>query len=30
VITTGGGSFWYFSNGDGTWRELYTRSDLAL
>ena len=28
TITTAGGSFWYFSNGDGSWREPYVRTDL--
>jgi hypothetical protein len=30
VITTANGSFWYFSNGNGTWSVPYTRSDLPL
>jgi hypothetical protein len=30
VVTTVAGSFWYFSNDDGTWRELYVRADLPL
>jgi hypothetical protein len=30
VVTTADGSYWYFSNGDGTWRELYIRTDLPL
>jgi len=30
VITTPGGSYWYFSNGNGTWTYPYTRADLVL
>ena len=28
IITNGSGSYWYFSNGDGTWNQAYTRTDL--
>jgi hypothetical protein len=30
VITTASGSYWYFSNGDGSWTYPYTRHDLPL
>lgn len=30
VVTTTGGSFWYFSSGDGSWLQPYTRTDLPL
>jgi hypothetical protein len=28
IITNPSGSYWYFSNGDGTWNEACTRTDL--
>src|SRR5262245_42151868 len=30
IITTDQASFWYLSNGDGTFRVPYTRNDLTL
>ncbi|HXI59800.1 MAG TPA: VCBS repeat-containing protein [Polyangia bacterium] len=30
VITTASGSYWYFSNGDGSWSVPYSRGDLPL
>ncbi len=30
IITTSAGSFWYFSNGNGTWRTPYSRADLPV
>jgi hypothetical protein len=30
IITTPNGSWWYYSNGDGTWNNAYTRTDLTL
>jgi hypothetical protein len=28
IITNASGSYWYFSNGDGTFTQSYTRPDL--
>jgi len=30
IITTAGGSYWYYSTGVGTWNVAYTRTDLPL
>ena len=30
IISTRSGSYWYFSNGDGTWTCPYIRTDLPL
>jgi hypothetical protein len=30
IITTQSGSYWYFSKGDGTFSQLYSRKDLTL
>ena len=30
VIQTASGSYWYFSNGDGTWTVHYVRPDLNV
>ena len=29
ILTNPSGSYWYLSNGDGTWRQTYVRTDLT-